>query len=181
MLVSALVGTPVAGIELLRERAKPGPGGNWDLIIFAAMPLWVAHLTLSGLDIGRYHWSDAIPGWLHILGLLGLAASSGIMIWAMGVNKFFSSVIRLQSERGHRVISEGPYAYVRHPGYAAMLVFTFASPLALGSLVGGLPLLLLLCLVLLRTVNEDRFLRERLPGYSTYAEKVRYRLIPCIW
>lgn len=176
-----VVGTLVAGLDLLHERLRPGPGGRADMVIYLGIPLWLLHLILAGLDIGRFHWSDVIPGWLRVGGLLGMALSSAVVIWAMGVNKYFSSVVRLQPERGQRVVSDGPYRFVRHPGYAAMLLYLPGSILALGSLVGGVPMLLWLGPLLNRVVTEDRFLMERLAGYEDYSQRVRYRLLPGVW
>lgn len=180
-VILGVVGTLVAGVDLLRERMKPGPGGRPDMAIYLGIPLWLTHLILSGLDIGRLHWSDVIPGWLRVLGLIGIVTSSAIVIWAMGVNKYFSSVVRLQSDRGQRVISDGPYRLVRHPGYAAMLLYIPSSILALGSLIGGIPMALWIIPLRSRVLTEDRFLKERLPGYDDYSQRVRYRLLPGVW
>ena len=99
----------------------------------------------------------------------------------MAVNRFFSPVVRIQTERGHHLITAGPYRYVRHPGYAGLLVGMPCSALALGSWLSGIPLLLICLFTIRRAVVEDRFLLENLDGYEAYAQTVPYRLVPCVW
>jgi protein-S-isoprenylcysteine O-methyltransferase Ste14 len=96
-------------------------------------------------------------------------------------NRFFSSVVRVQSDRGHRVIDTGPYAVVRHPGYAGLLLGMPLSGVALGSWVGAALGAVLSLLILRRVVFEDGFLRKNLNGYARYADRVRYRVIPHVW
>ena len=144
-------------------------------------PLSIAHLIIAGLDTGRFHWSDSIPLPVRVIALVVCAASSGLAIWAVYVNRFFSSSIRIQHERGHHVVTTGPYQYVRHPGYLAALLRILCGPLALGSWVAMLPCAGCFLAFLRRTALEDKFLHEELPGYTEYAAKVRYRLLPGIW
>jgi protein-S-isoprenylcysteine O-methyltransferase Ste14 len=123
-----------------------------------------------------------VPAWLRAASLIALAAGYGLAFWAMRVNRFFSSVVRIQSDRGQHVITTGPYRRIRHPGYLAGIVIIVASGIALGSwlatailVVCGLPFLLR------RAITEDRVLQAQLPGYRDYAAKVRWRVLPGIW
>ncbi len=166
---------------LLKERFRPGPGGRDRWVIHLLKLLLWAHLILAGLDVGRLHWSDTVPLVVQIVGLAGFAAGFGLAIWAMVVNRFFSTVVRLQEDRGHHLITTGPYAWVRHPGYTGILVGMLSSPLALGSWLSGVPTVLFALLILRRTIIEDRFLKEHLPGYVGYAGRIRYRLLPAVW
>jgi protein-S-isoprenylcysteine O-methyltransferase Ste14 len=99
----------------------------------------------------------------------------------MAVNRFFSSVVRIQSDRGHQLVTGGPYGWIRHPGYLAALLQGISSGIALGSWVSMIPVVGMLPLLFVRTVREDRFLRGNLPGYLEYAQRVRYRMLPGIW
>jgi protein-S-isoprenylcysteine O-methyltransferase Ste14 len=125
--------------------------------------------------------APAFPVYCHIAGILMLAAGWSFTSWALVVNKFFEGSVRIQKERGHKVITAGPYAIIRHPGYAGMILLYFSMPLGLGSVYGLIPALLLAFAFVFRTHFEDEFLREGLKGYKEYAEKVRYRLVPGIW
>ena len=170
-------------LDLLEERLRPGPGGRDNLRLLRLLILLVicAHWGIAGLDAGRFHWSR-LPFALQIVGLLGVAAALGVWRWAMRVNPFFSTAVRLQPERGHRVIAAGPYRWVRHPGYAALVFLLMpGSALALGSLPSLLPLAGALLLFLRRTALEDRLLQEELAGYREYAARVRWRLLPGLW
>ena len=184
--LAVLVGTIVVFVTiadrgLLRERARPGPGGIDRELRFVAVPFFVGHLVVAGLDVGRFHWSGRFAIGLQIAGLAGMAISMTLSVWAMRVNRFYSPVVRIQSERGHHVVTTGPYRWIRHPGYTATLVWMLCSGLALGSW-WSLPVLLPMYLLLFRrTVIEDRYLHEHLEGYGVYAEQVRYRLAPGIW
>ena len=116
--------------DLARERMRPG-GKQPPLALQLFSGVLVAHWIIAGLDHGRFHWSDTVPGWLQWLSLLALAAGYALCLWAMVVNRFFSSVVRIQSDRGQRVVTGGPYAIIRHPGYLAGIVIMVASGLAL--------------------------------------------------
>ena len=140
------------------------------------------HWIVAGLDRGRFHWSDTVPPWLQAMGLLALAGSYAFCIWAMHVNRFFSSVVRIQTDRGQHVVSTGPYAVIRHPGYLAGIVVMLASGIALGSWVAAAFLAITtLPFLLYRAITEDRILQAELPGYRDYAQRVRWRLIPGLW
>src|SRR5207302_8239576 len=113
---------------LVQERIHPGPGAKDSLRLAAlvSMVVWGSHLVLAGLDVGRLHWSDSVPTAARLLGFAGLVGSLALMNWATRANPFFSSVVRIQEERGHRVVSAGPYRFVRHPGYAGGIVMFVA-------------------------------------------------------
>ena len=123
-----------------------------------------------------------MPAWLQGAGLIGLAGGYALCFWAMRENRFFSSVIRIQSDRGQYVVTAGPYAVIRHPGYAAGIVIVAASGLALGSwLAGALLAITTLPFLLYRVITEDRILQVELEGYRAYARRVRSRLLPGVW
>jgi protein-S-isoprenylcysteine O-methyltransferase Ste14 len=167
--------------DLARERMRPG-GKRPPIALQLISVVLVAHWIIAGLDHGRFHWSDNVPPWLQWLSLLLLAISYALCLWAMRVNRFFSSVIRIQNDRGQVVITTGPYAYVRHPGYLAGALVMLASGLALGSwLATAFLAVSTLPFLLYRAVAEDRVLRSELPGYRDYAARVRWRLIPGLW
>lgn len=144
-------------------------------------PMFLVHWVIAGLDIGRFHWSDTIPSVLQIAGFIGLLLAGMFARWAIVTNCFYSGVIRLQAERGHYVVSKGPYQFVRHPAYASLFVIYLSSGLALGSWWAFVPIGLAWLLFIRRIVLEEMFLHEKLQGYTDYAQQVRYRLIPGIW
>lgn len=170
-----------AGPELMRERIKPPPGGKDQLIRILAIPIMLAHLAIAGLDVGRFHWSDSVPVPLQAVSFIVFALCLGVWALAMHENKFFSSVVRIQRERDHRVIDTGPYRVVRHPGYAAALTTQVWSGLALGSWWSAAPALAMALLFIRRILIEDRTLKNELPGYKDYAQRVRYRILPGVW
>jgi protein-S-isoprenylcysteine O-methyltransferase Ste14 len=167
--------------DLIRERMPPG-GQKPPLGLRLSVIVLLAGFVVAGPDRGHFHWSDAVPAWLQGIGLFGLALSYAFVFWAMAVNRFFSSVVRIQSDRGQHVIASGPYAYIRHPGYLGGILVALCSGPALGSwlaaaifILSGLPFLIY------RAVTEDRVLRAGLPGYEAYAGRVRWRLVPGMW
>ena len=177
ILASLLVLDP----GLLRERMRPGgkrpPLGPhlFTIVLFL-------HWIVAGLDRGRFHWSDSVPLWIQALGLIAVAGGYALCFWAMAVNRFFSSVVRIQAERGQYVVTTGPYAYVRHPGYLGGILIMVASGAALGSWLAAVLLVVpSLPFLLHRAVTEDRVLIAELPGYRHYARRVRWRLLPGIW
>jgi protein-S-isoprenylcysteine O-methyltransferase Ste14 len=167
--------------DLLRERMRPG-GQRPPLVLRLATPVLILHWIIAGLDHGRFHWSDNVPAWLRAAGFIALAIGWGLTFWAMRVNRFFSSVVRIQSDRGQYVVSTGPYRWIRHPGYLAGIVIIVASGVALGSwLATELLIVLSLPFLLYRAITEDRVLQAELPGYRDYAARVRWRVLPGIW
>jgi protein-S-isoprenylcysteine O-methyltransferase Ste14 len=176
----SLAGAFLADPELAQERMRPG-GKPLDRRYSLLLILFVAHLVVAGLDSGRYHWIAPVPRALQLCGLAAFAVGLGIATWAMTVNRFLSSVVRIQKERGHQLVTGGPYRWVRHPTYGAAVLFLSSSGIALGSWV-AVPLTLpLLIFVLFRTVTEDAFLKKNLSGYEEYAARVRARLVPGVW
>jgi protein-S-isoprenylcysteine O-methyltransferase Ste14 len=166
---------------LLQERMRPG-GRPTPLGLRLVNVILFAHWIIAGLDRGRLHWTDNVPLWLQVVGLVLIAASYVLVFWAMLVNRFFSSVVRIQSDRGQHVITRGPYAVVRHPGYSAGIVIILASGVALGSwLATAFLIVTTVPFLLYRVVNEDRVLQRQLEGYADYAQRVRWRLAPGIW
>jgi len=166
--------------DLMQERRRPG-GRRVSLPFLPLIVLMFLHWAVAGLDRGRLHISDTIPPALEAVALVLFALAWMVFVWAMHVNRFFSSIPRIQSERGHAVITNGPYRFVRHPGYAAALLAAVTSGIALGSWISTFIAPLALVLLVWRLLVEDRMLQRGLPGYPDYVARVRYRLVPGIW
>jgi protein-S-isoprenylcysteine O-methyltransferase Ste14 len=167
--------------ELVRERMRPG-GQRPPLALWLFTLVMILHWIIAGLDRGRFPWSDTVPLALRISALIVVAAGYALALWAMRVNRFFSSVVRIQFDRGQHVVMAGPYAFIRHPGYLAGILVVAASGVSLCSWLATA--LLVVCTVpylLYRTAAEDRLLQAELPGYRDYAARVRWRLIPGLW
>ena len=166
---------------LLQERMRPG-GRPTPLGLRLLNVVLLTHWIIAGLDRGRFHWSDNVPLWLQAVGLFIIVAAYALVFWAMMANRFFSSVVRIQSDRGQYVVTSGPYAFVRHPGYSAGILILTASGVALGSWLAATFLIAITVPFLLyRVIHEDRVLQTRLDGYADYARRVRWRLVPGIW
>jgi len=172
-----------AGEGLMAERstihkdAKP-----WDRYLSLVPALSIlGMLVVGGLDAGRGHWSPEFPLWLHLLAAILLIGSLLISTWAVKTNRFYSAVVRIQTDRGHQVVDSGPYAYIRHPTYALTLLFGILLPLLLGSLWALIPGLIGSVGITVRAALEDKTLQAELPGYAEYSKRVKYRLIPGIW
>ena len=171
--------------ELLAERGRSSERVNvkgWDkvLVLLVALVGPLAIFIVTGLDM-RFGWSSQVPLALQLAAWLLVALGSLFATWALVANKFFSAVVRIQEDRGHTVITTGPYQIVRHPGYAGGILSTLATPPALGSLWALIPAIVTVFLSIIRTALEDRTLQEELAGYDDYAKVVRYRLVPGIW
>jgi protein-S-isoprenylcysteine O-methyltransferase Ste14 len=168
---------------LLRERSDHWRDGKpWDkpfLLVIGVLGPSIVQLV-SALD-KRFAWSPAPAPIVHVAGGAAFVAGIAITAWAIAVNPFFSAVVRIQTDRDHRVIERGPYAIVRHPGYVGMVLCTLATPVLLGTWWGVVPAVLLVAVVTARTALEDRTLRAELPGYEAYASRVRSRLVPGFW
>jgi protein-S-isoprenylcysteine O-methyltransferase Ste14 len=136
--------------------------------------------ALAALDDGRFHWLS-VPWWVCGMGYLLLIAGLAGLTWAESVNELFEPTLRIQTDRGHRVVDTGPYAIVRHPGYVFASLFFIGMPLTLGSLWALIPAVVACLILVLRAVREDQTLQNELPGYKEYAQRVRYKLIPGIW
>jgi len=170
--------------ELIAERARQftPETKKWDRILATIWGLMsaIVSLLVAGLD-KRFGWSPQIPLTVQLIAMLLHMFGSAFAGWAPVSNAFFAGTVRIQTERGHAVVSTGPYRIVRHPGYAAWILSGLATPVMLASLWALLPATLAQGALVLRTVLEDRTLREELPGYRDYARKVRHRLVPGIW
>ena len=177
LLITMLVSHP----DLVEQRFRPAET-NFDAgARFASGFLFLLTLTAAALDVGRLHASDAVPGPMRIAAVVAFALATLAQAWAMAVNPFFSPVVRIQSERGHHLVTTGPYPFVRHPGYLAMLIAVPASALAIGSWLALIPGLTFSGVITRRTAIEDDFLKLNLEGYASYALCVRSRLVPSIW
>lgn len=191
---SLLFASAGIGLRLLAERRHPGLMAerarlsrargvkSWDRLLapLMALSLGLPLFVVAGLD-HRFEWSPDFPSWLNLLGLLLASAGYAFTGWALLENRFFSSVVRIQSERGHVVCDTGPYRFVRHPGYSGGVLPPFAMVLALDSVWTLIPATAAVVIAVLRTTLEDRTLQEELPGYREYADRVRYRWIPGIY
>jgi len=169
---------------LLAERitgiGKPGQP-TWDKVFFAVIELlFVAWLVLMAFDAVRFHWSQ-MSGWLQVAGAVPLIGSFYLFFLTFRENPYLSPAVRVQAERGHRVICTGPYRYVRHPMYAGVIPFIVGTTLLLGSWYGLLFGLILVAAIVFRAVKEERILRVELPGYDAYMTQVKYRFIPYVW
>ena len=154
----------------------------WDKVLAPLMALSVSFplVIVAGLD-HRFGWSPVFPLWLTVLGFLLISLGYAFAAWALAENRFFSSVVRIQTERGHVVCDSGPYRIVRHPGYAGNILALPGIVLALSSMWTLIPAAAALIIAVIRTVLEDQTLQNELPGYRDYARRVRYRLIPGIY
>lgn len=177
ILLVAVLGTDD---DLARERRRPGGPSEDRLPLVAIRVLAIAHIVAGALDAGRWHLMP-VPPWLRGVGLAAMLPSLLLVVYALQSNRFFSAAVRIQAERGHRVVDRGPYAVIRHPGYAGMIPSMPLSALALGSWIAfGLAAAYSL-LILRRVVFEDAFLKAKLSGYAEYSRRVPYRLVPGVW
>ena len=174
LLVTMLAVDP----RLARERAHPRNTGIDDGLRFASGFLFLLTLTVAALSAGRLHIGLNVPTTVRGAALLAFTLSSALQAWAMIVNPFFSPVVRLQPECGHRVIAAGPYRFMRHPGYFAMVISVPSSALAIGSWLALIPACGFVFVILRRACVEDKFLRVNLPGYIDYANHVPRGPIP---
>lgn len=169
---------------ILAERANYNQHENtqpWDkwlspLVAFGSVFI----LLVVGLD-ARFHWSSGFSLFWELVGLALILAGYLLASYAFVVNAYFSGTVRIQDERGHKVISSGPYSWIRHPGYAGSLLSSLGMPLLLDSAWAFLPMIIFGFFFFIRARLEDRFLHENLPGYREYAQKVRFRLLPGVW
>lgn len=162
-----------------RSKVRAGTK-SWDMVMLVLLLVSVvAVFPVAGLD-ARYQWSS-VPLWLTVIGYVFFAVGFVSFVWVLSVNEFAEPTVRIQTERGHRVIDTGPYAVVRHPLYLAGLILWGGVPLALGSFWSLIPVAVAAIVILVRTVLEDRTLREELEGYKEYSARVPYRLVPGVW
>jgi len=153
---------------------------RWDRILLCFfLPSVYAVFLVAALDYVR-NWSS-VPWWVCGIGYVLFLVGVGILTWAQAVNKFFEKTVRIQTDRGHKVIDTGPYAIVRHPGYVGFMLVFVGSALCLGSFWALIPAGLASALLVLRTQWEDQTLQSELPGYKEYAQRVRYKFFPRVW
>jgi protein-S-isoprenylcysteine O-methyltransferase Ste14 len=167
--------------DLAQERFHPPTGGADRMAVAFLRVVGLSHIIVGALDAGRWHLLAPVPDSVRAIGLLGLTAGLGTFFRAMRENRFFSSVVRVQNDRGHRVIDTGPYRIVRHPGYAGLVLVPLFSGLALGSWIAVGVGSVMSALVVRRVLFEDTFLRQHLEGYVAYTQRVPHRLIPGVW
>lgn len=159
------------------QNAKP-----WDKVLAPLMALSFSFplVIVAGLD-HRYEWTVVFPIWFNIFGIVLVVIGYVFASWALVENRFFSSTVYIQTERGHSVCDSGPYRIVRHPGYAGNLLAVAGIIMALNSMWTLIPALAALIITVIRTSLEDKTLHEELPGYKDYARRVRYRLFPGVY
>lgn len=171
--------------ELLAERARFAEAEDakgWDRILVILMALYgpLVVWVVAGLD-WRFGWSPSVPATWQVAALVVMVLGYSVSVWAMAVNRFFSAVVRIQKDRGHTTVTTGPYRYVRHPSYIGGILAGLAIPVFLDTLWALVPVGVTAILTVLRTALEDHTLLAELDGYSAYAERVRYRLVPGVW
>jgi protein-S-isoprenylcysteine O-methyltransferase Ste14 len=188
-LVLALIGTTIShllmppGSTLTGDRARDAAEGQpWDKRLLGAFFLVnLGTFVVAGLDSGRFGWTRAVPIRITILGAAIMLLGQVLFAVAKRQNAFFSSTVRIQSERGHQVCDTGVYRLVRHPGYLGMLLSLLAFPLVMNSYWAFVPAGIGAVLLLVRTALEDRFLRHELAGYDAYAQRTRWKLLPTVF
>ena len=169
--------------ELLKDRLKftKKSAKGWDKILtFASIPFYIPYLVIPGFDAVRYQWSH-VPDWLKVICFILITASFVWISLIMKENTFLSRFVEIQEDRGHKVITTGPYKFVRHPMYIGAIILMICLPIALGSLYALIPLAFCVIFVIIRTVLEDKTLHKELDGYVEYAQRTKYRLLPGIW
>lgn len=171
---------------LLSERLKLVPIHKeqkaWDKVLMTIFFIaGIALYIVPGLDVVRYGWSEPLPLWMKAIAIVIHLPCFYLLVWIMRENTYLAQVVKIDDERGHQVITTGPYAYVRHPMYTTAIILLFAFPVTLGSRYALLLAAFLTLLLLVRTYLEDRTLHEELDGYAEYAKQTPYRLIPGIW
>lgn len=170
--------------ELLAERARgtrTEGTKKWDIVIVMLASLSGFAVWIVGALDYRNGWSNNLSMILHVAGLILGGAGFGLFIWALVSNAYFAEGVRIQEERGHRVCEDGPYRFVRHPGYAGNILAVFGISLLMGSLWAFIPAALCGIFFSIRTYFEDQTLKQELPGYIEYTKKTPYRLLPGAW
>lgn len=169
-------------VTLITERStRRTDMKRWDQTLVRILTLsGFVILLVAGLD-HRFHITPSIPISIQILGIGLFILGYGLLIWAAVSNAFFSAVVRIQHDRGHHVISHGPYRFVRHPGYLGLILCMIAEPLMFQSYVAIIPCIIAVAMLVWRTWREDHTLSEELSGYDEYSGFVPFRLLPGIW
>jgi protein-S-isoprenylcysteine O-methyltransferase Ste14 len=184
-LVSVLVNGAVmlrTSPETIAERSRSQETKDWDKLVGGlwAVAIYFALPLVPGLDL-RFGWTQDLSVNWHVTGGVVLAIGLGLSAWAMIANAYFSTAVRIQSDRGHTVCQTGPYRFVRHPGYDGFILQSVSVPFLLGSLWALIPGITAAVIMIVRTSLEDRTLQAELPGYQDYVQIVHYRLVPGIW
>jgi protein-S-isoprenylcysteine O-methyltransferase Ste14 len=169
---------PVLREERWKEREDTKPFDKFITNTYLAMLLTMT--VVGGLDNGRFGWTS-MPAWAEPVGVVLHVLGQLPMLWAFISNPHLETTVRVQKDREQKVISTGPYRYVRHPMYLGLLMMLVAWPLVFGSLWAYVPAGVAMAAFILRTVLEDRTLQRELPGYAEYTQRTRYRLVPGIW
>jgi protein-S-isoprenylcysteine O-methyltransferase Ste14 len=188
-VVLVLIGFVLASLlavdpDLLRERAAPGPGvKRWDKIVstLGFLGLYPGTAIVAGFEAAHFGPVPPLPAAISWLALGIFVAGYSFALWAMHVNRYFATFVRIQEDRGQIVVRTGPYARVRHPGYTGVIVSHLALPVALGARWAAVPAVIGAAFFVLRTALEDETLARELPGYAEYRQQVRWRLLPRIW
>jgi protein-S-isoprenylcysteine O-methyltransferase Ste14 len=169
--------------DLMKERSKPGDGvKKWDKwILGLSFLVMISMYIIAGLDSGRFHWSPDFHWSIIVSGILLTVSGQLLFLIAQKQNKFFSSTVRIQTDRGHTVCEDGLYKIVRHPAYLGSVIQTIGFPLLFSSLWSIIPVCILIIILFTRTYLEDKTLKNELQGYSDYTRKTRYRLVPFLW
>ncbi len=172
----------IADPGMLKERSHKAKNvKSWDTILLWIYTFFlIALIVVAPLDGGRMHWSH-VPLWVNLLGLGLMLLAFALLTWVTVNNTYLSRYVRIQDDRSQRVITSGPYHYVRHPMYASNILFFPSIPLLLGSWWALIPSGIIMLIFILRTHLEDRTLQAELPGYKEYAKKTRFRLVPGAW
>ena len=180
-LAASVVGIIILDPDLVSERIRPGgkDADPWGPPILTFLCL--VHYVIAAIDVGRLHISDNLPLVLQAPALVLCALGWVGLLWSMRVNRYFSSAIRLQKDRGQYVIKGGPYRWIRHPGYAFASLAFLCEGAALGSWLSVIPAIFIVIDLAYRTNLEERLLREELPGYTEYTQQVRFRWLPGVW
>jgi len=167
---------------LLAERLGPRQGAkSWDLAILSLLGLsQLARYIIAGLD-QRFGWTGEISLTLQLVAFILCVLGYAMVVWATAANTFFSQIVRIQTERDHTVVTNGPYRFIRHPGYAGAVVYELFVSVLLTSWWALFVSMLNVVLLIIRTLLEDRTLQAELSGYAEYTHKVRYRLLPGVW
>jgi protein-S-isoprenylcysteine O-methyltransferase Ste14 len=189
--ISAILGFAISRLlagrrypDLLAERARLLQHENaesWDRVLAPLVGLGGGLIPLvAGLN-ALFAWSPTFTLPVKIVSLVIILAGYLLASYALIENRYFSGVVRIQTDRGHQVVSSGPYRWIRHPGYAGALLSYLATPVFLDAPWAFLPAVFLTVMLVIRTRLEDRTLQDRLEGYHDYARRVRYRLLPGVW
>jgi protein-S-isoprenylcysteine O-methyltransferase Ste14 len=169
--------------ELLKERSKPGKNTKkWDKTILGlSFLVTISMYIIAGLDSGRFNWSPDFHWSLYLSGIILTALGQLLFLIAQKQNRFFSSTVRIQTEREHKVCETGLYKIVRHPAYMGSIIQSLGFPLLFGSLWSIIPILISIILLIIRTNLEDKTLKNELKGYPVYSVKTQYKIIPNVW